>query len=158
MRRGFQSPLLLSLLAFLSRAALLLPVALQAQEAATRAFNLPADMAERTLKLHSQQSGRALIMSTRAVQGIGTNAVRGEYTPREALGLMLANTGLGVVEDPKSGSLAVRKVKDRNSKNDRKTTQLGSADSSDAVLDVTSAGSSILVGHLFLCRFEGTVQ
>ncbi len=87
----------------------ILPLAARAQLSAKRSFDLPGGSAEKTLKAFSQQSGRALIMGASAVEGIRTNPVKGEFTPREALDLMLAKTGLEVVEDGKSGSLAVRR-------------------------------------------------
>lgn len=91
-----------------------LPLALNAAESVKRSFSLPSDSAEKSLKLYSEQSGRALIMSAAAVEGIRTNEVRGEFTAREALDRMLAGTGLEVVEDARSGSLAVRKAADPN--------------------------------------------
>jgi outer membrane receptor protein involved in Fe transport len=111
-----------SVLVFGYGAAFVVPLASQSQEA-KRSFDLPADTAEKTLKLYSQQSGRALIMSATAVQRIRTNAVRGKFTPREALDLVLVNTGLEAVEDAESGSLAIRKETNGESKNGRKGTQ-----------------------------------
>ena len=95
-----------------------LPLFAQTQATAERMFNLPADTAEKTLKLFSQQSGRALIMGAAAVNGVRTNEVKGEFTPRHALDRMLANTGLEAVEDAKSGSLGVRKATNLSSKTD----------------------------------------
>ena len=97
------------LLSLLWAGAELLPTTVSAQERTRCVFDLPADTAEKTLKLFSQQSGRALIMSVQAVKGIRTKAVQGELTPLDALARMLAGTGLEVVEDAPSGSLAVRK-------------------------------------------------
>lgn len=73
----------------------------------TRAFNLPADVAEKTLKLFSEQSGRGLIVAAEMAITIRTNAVRGQFTAREALERMLAGTGLVAKEDPKNGAFVV---------------------------------------------------
>lgn len=124
-RIAFTSALRCLLLSIFCRVCFFLPIATLAQETAKRAFDLPADTAERTLKLYSQQSGRALIMGAKAVRDIRTNEVRGEFTPREALDRMLTATGLEAVEDTKSGSLAVRKISDPNGE---KSTQDADAD------------------------------
>jgi hypothetical protein len=75
---------------------------------AKRTFNLPAGMAENTLKLFSEQSGRGLIVGTDAVKGIRTNAVQGEFTVREALDRMLVRTGLVAIQDERNGAFTVR--------------------------------------------------
>jgi hypothetical protein len=108
---------------------LVVPLLACATESIKRAFNLPADTAEKTLKLYSQQSGRALIMGASEVRDIRTREVRGEFTPREALNRMLADTGLEAVEDPESGSLAVRK---RARQNSRSSAEVVGADATDA--------------------------
>jgi hypothetical protein len=78
-------------------------------DAARRQFNVPRDAAEKTLKLFSQQAGRGVIFAADGVQGIQTNAVQGEWTPREALDRMVAGTGLVVGVEEKTGAFAVRK-------------------------------------------------
>ena len=93
---------------------LVVPLLVCAAEPIKREFNLPADTAEKTLKLYSQQSGRALIMGASEVKDIRTREVWGEFTPREALHRMLRDSGLEAVEDAESGSLAVRKSSRQN--------------------------------------------
>ena len=117
-----------TLLVILCNAIFFLPLGSQGQEAGKRVFDLPANTAEKTLKLYSQQSGRALIMSATAVRGIRTSPVHGEFTPREALDRVLANTGLEAVEDSESGSLAVRKQRNDEKEDGRAATKAASAD------------------------------
>lgn len=80
-----------------------------AAEGVKRTYDLPADTAEKTLKLFSEQSGRGLLASTEIVKGIRTQAVRGEFTAGEALSQMLAATGLIAAEDAKNGAFVVKK-------------------------------------------------
>lgn len=80
-----------------------------AAEALKKSFNLPADAVEQSLKRFSAQSGLEVLFPTDAVAGVRTQSVRGAMTPRQALDGMLAGTGLGVFQDPKSGALTVKK-------------------------------------------------
>ncbi|WP_414661738.1 carboxypeptidase regulatory-like domain-containing protein [Horticoccus sp. 23ND18S-11] len=85
---------------------LLLPFC-QAAELPTRSFDLPAGDALATLKQFSTQAGARLLYSVDAVRGVTTNAVKGAYTPRDALVRLVANTGLVVSEATTDGALAV---------------------------------------------------
>ena len=85
------------------------PVPISSAADGKRSFNLPAGSAERTLKLFSEQSGRALLTATTVVQGVRTNTVQGELTAREALDRMLAGTGLISAQDEKNGAFTVRR-------------------------------------------------
>ncbi|MBP8255677.1 MAG: TonB-dependent receptor [Opitutaceae bacterium] len=69
-------------------------------------FNLPRDTAERALKDFSVQSGCEVLFSSDAAADVRTNAVKGEFTPNEAVRLMLAGTVLRVVND-KNGVMRV---------------------------------------------------
>src|SRR5262245_5456728 len=60
----------------------------------TRKFDLPADVAEVSLKRFADQYGPGLVWSAEVVKGVKTNAVNGEWTPAEALEQMLAGTRL----------------------------------------------------------------
>lgn len=91
--------------------------ALSAQSEGTRTFNIPADVAEKTLKLFSEQSGRGLIMNADTVGAVRTNAVQGDLKPADALVRMLANTALVATEDRKSGSYVVKLEKAPAEKN-----------------------------------------
>ena len=72
-------------------------------------FNLPAGEAVKTLRQFSETSGRETLFAAEAVRGVRTAAIKGEYTPKEALDRMLDGTGLIVVQDEKTGALAIRR-------------------------------------------------
>jgi hypothetical protein len=67
----------------------------------------PGDAAT-TLRQISAISGREILFAADVVRGVRTNAVRGDLTPLEAVTQLLAGTTLVVVEDAKTGGLAVR--------------------------------------------------
>ncbi len=72
-------------------------------------YDLPADNAERSIKLLSEQSGMEILYSSALARNVRTNAVRGEFTPREALEQMLAGTGLVAAQDGATGALTIRR-------------------------------------------------
>ena len=72
------------------------------------AIDVPADTVETAIKKLSQQSGVDILVPTRAVRGLRSKPVKGEYTAREALELMLAGTGLAIEQNARSGVLTVR--------------------------------------------------
>src|SRR5580692_1708538 len=86
--------------------ALFLSAAL-ADEGGKRNFDLPAGDATRTLKRFAEQAHREIMFPAEPLQGIETNAVKGEFTARQAIERMLAGTPLRATEDPKSGAFAV---------------------------------------------------
>lgn len=104
---------------------LIAAAAFGAADTSTKPFNLPADGAERALKLFSEQSGLEVLFPTDTVKGIRTNAVQGQMTARAALEAMLADTGLKIVEDSKTGALTVRRespvVMEKNATSRRET-------------------------------------
>jgi iron complex outermembrane receptor protein len=73
----------------------------------SRKFDLPADAAEISLNRFGDQSGRGVVFATERVKGVKTNAVKGEWTPAEALEQMLAGTRLVFTRDAKTGAFAV---------------------------------------------------
>jgi hypothetical protein len=79
---------------------------------APKTFDVPADDASRSLHRFSAQADQQILFSDRAVAGIKTNAVKGAFTPREALDRMLANTGLVANYNDGVGAIAVSKPKD----------------------------------------------
>lgn len=85
---------------------------------ASKAFNVAADDAERSLKAFSEQSGCGMIFVTDAVKGLRTNLVRGNFTPGEALEILLRNTGLESSNDAATGAFAVRRANSDEAKND----------------------------------------
>ncbi len=85
----------------------------QASEPAHRNYDIPRGDAAGTLKRFADESGRQVVFLVDAVRGITTNAVRGGYTVREALQRLVADTGLVVVEDDRSGALMVNRLASR---------------------------------------------
>jgi len=81
------------------------------------AFDLPEDLAERSLKRFSEQSGRQVLFAAEITRGVRTNRVRGEMPAADALQRMLVNTGLVAVSDRKGGAYSVRKETPEESKN-----------------------------------------
>lgn len=86
-----------------------------ASEAAKKTFDLKADAAEKALKVFSAQSRVEVLFSSEAAAGVRTNAVKGDYTPMEAVELMLAGTVL-YVRDASNG--VVRIARSTNVPND----------------------------------------
>ncbi len=82
--------------------------ALPAAEA-RRAFDVPAGEAAQTLKQFATQAGREIVFSTDTVGAVRTRPVQGQLTPREALDLMLADTGLVAAQEQQTGAFAVRR-------------------------------------------------
>lgn len=74
-----------------------------------RAFDLPADAAERSIKRFSQQAELEVFYPSSVARGLRTRTVRGRMTPREALDAMLAGTGLTVIRDEKTGAFTLKK-------------------------------------------------
>lgn len=72
-------------------------------------FDLPPDSAERSIKRLSEQSGVEVLFPTNLARDVRTNAVRGEFTPREALDQMLVGTGLMPAQDRATGALTIRR-------------------------------------------------
>ena len=82
-----------------------------AAENTRRAYELPAGDAATMLRELSAISGREILFAAEAVRGVRTNPVRGEFTPIEAVSRLLTGTVLSVVQDEKTGALAVRRQK-----------------------------------------------
>ncbi len=80
-----------------------------AEGASRRNFAVPAGDALTTLNLFSAASNGKLLYSADAVAGVRTNAVEGEWSPREALDQMLEGTGLEVVQNARGEALAIRR-------------------------------------------------
>jgi len=70
-------------------------------------YSLAGGNAETTLRKFVEQSGEEIVYVVTKVRGVKTNAVSGEFTAREVIELMVAKTGLVVVEDPKTGALMI---------------------------------------------------
>ena len=76
----------------------------------TRRFDISAGDAFTTLRQFSLQSGEQLIYQADSLEGVRTDAVRGSYTSREALGRMLVRTALAVTQDARTGTLAITRI------------------------------------------------
>lgn len=76
----------------------------------TRRFDISAGDAFTTLRQFSVQSGEQLIYRADSLEGVRTDAVRGRYTSREALGRMLVRTSLAVTQDARTGTLAITRI------------------------------------------------
>jgi TonB-dependent receptor len=73
-----------------------------AGEPEKRNFDVPADLAEKSLRAFSVQSGSEVLFSSDAASGVRTNAIKGEFLPGEAVKKMLAGTTL-YVRDERDG-------------------------------------------------------
>ena len=78
-----------------------------AAEAGKRTFNLPRGDAAITLKQFATAAGTPIVYLVDRVRGATTNAVAGEFTPREALESMLAGSALIAEQDAATGALVV---------------------------------------------------
>lgn len=79
---------------------------------AAKAFDIAEGPALPALKQFAAQSGEQILYSADAVEGVTTQAVKGTFTPREALDRMIQGTKLIVVADKKNGALSL--VRDRS--------------------------------------------
>lgn len=84
---------------------------LPAAENTRRTYELPAGDAATMLRELSAISGREILFAADAVRGVRTNALRGSFTPFEAVNRLLAGTTLSVVQEEKTGALAVRRAR-----------------------------------------------
>jgi len=78
-----------------------------AAPAEKRTFNLPRGDAAVTLKQFATAAGTPIVYLVDRVRGATTNAVAGEFTPREALDRMLAGSALEAAQDAATGALVV---------------------------------------------------
>lgn len=83
-----------------------------AGEPAQQRFDLPAGAAVVMLKRAAQQAGFEIAYSAATVQGVQTQPVAGDFTPREALERMVAATPLKIFSDPQTGALSVLRTSD----------------------------------------------
>ncbi len=78
-----------------------------AAPAEKRIFNLPRGDAAVTLKQFAAAAGTPIVYLVDRVRGAATNAVSGEFTPRDALERMLAGSALEAAQDAATGALVV---------------------------------------------------
>ena len=72
-----------------------------------RAFNLPRGDAAVTLKQFAAAAGTPIVYLVDRVRGATTNAVTGDFAPRDALECMLAGSGLEAAQDAETGAFVV---------------------------------------------------
>jgi len=72
-----------------------------------RSFDLPRGDAATTLNQFAGLSGSQIVFMMDKVRGQQTNAVKGEFSPREALDRMLAGTDLSVWQDKTTGVFVI---------------------------------------------------
>lgn len=77
---------------------------------AKRSFDIPAGDAFATLKCFFAQSGEQVIYRADAMEGVRTHPVKGEFTPLEALRLMLNPAAFAVSRDDLTGALAIKPI------------------------------------------------
>lgn len=119
-KRRVRQPTLQAILCFVFAPFAIAAVA----DSRTRAFDVPAGDAARTLLTFVAQAAEQVAFPPDTVRGVKTNTVKGKFTPHEALSRMTTGTSLVVVVDEKSGALAVR----RNSgPNDQRAAQMASS-------------------------------
>ncbi|MEX2044154.1 MAG: TonB-dependent receptor [Opitutus sp.] len=94
----------------IATAFLLLAISPEVIAADRQTFDIPAGAAEATLRQFSAQANGQFVFSAGKVEGVRTHAVKGEFTAREALGRMVADTELRVVQDERTGALTVDRV------------------------------------------------
>jgi len=74
-----------------------------------RRFDVPADLAEKSLPMFSVQSGFEVLFSSDAAFGVRTHAIKGEFLPGEAVAKMLAGTTL-CVRDERDGVFRIAAI------------------------------------------------
>lgn len=89
------------------------------EKEATKRFDISAGDAFTTLRQFAVQSGEQLIYQADTLEGVRTDAVRGRYTSREALGRMLVRTTLAVTQDARTGTLAITRIPRSDARTDR---------------------------------------
>ena len=80
---------------------------LAAAETAKKSYNLPRGDASATLRQFAGLSGQPIVYLIERVRGEQTNAIVGEFAPREALERMLAGTALTVAQDAATGAFVI---------------------------------------------------
>lgn len=76
-------------------------------ESAKKFFDIPAGAGDQTLKQFAAQSGIEVVFGTATTAEVKTNAIKGEFVPREAIARLLEGTGLKIVANEKTGALTV---------------------------------------------------
>jgi outer membrane receptor protein involved in Fe transport len=75
----------------------------------TKPFDLPAAAAEKTLRAFSTESGLSVVFPSDITLNVRTQALKGNFTPREALDRLLVGTGLVAVADARTGAFTIER-------------------------------------------------
>src|SRR4051812_24439608 len=86
-----------------------LPLNLVAATSGRKNFDIPTGEAPATLRQFIAQADVQLMYVADEVQGVATRAVKGSFTPGEAIGLLLAETGLAI-QETKNGAIAITRT------------------------------------------------
>ncbi|MDR1279862.1 MAG: STN domain-containing protein, partial [Opitutaceae bacterium] len=81
-----------------------------AGEDVRRHYDIPADSAASAFRRFSDISGKEILFASETVRGIRTKSVKGDYTAKQAIDLMLADTGLVAVQDKTIGGFAIQRT------------------------------------------------
>ena len=79
-----------------------------------RSFDIPAGAADKALREFIAQSGSELVYPAEIARGVKSNAVKGEFTAKEALQRIVAGSDLLVAQDAKTGVLTVSRTSGPN--------------------------------------------
>lgn len=86
----------------------------QAPADAVKSFDIPATTADKALPQFSDQAEREVLFGQATAAKVRTKAVKGSYTPKVALDLLLEGTGLVAVADEKTGAFSISRSSDPN--------------------------------------------
>lgn len=81
----------------------------RSQSNVARPFRIPATEASEALELFAEQANTSIVYLVAHVQGVRTNELRGDYTPREALRRLLTGTALSIEEDARTGTFTLKR-------------------------------------------------
>jgi TonB-dependent receptor len=116
----------------------------RASEAPRKAYDLPADAAEKSLKRFAVQSGVEVLFTSETVRGVRTQEVRGEFAALEAVQRALAGTKLIATLHAESGAFVISRAEPGP--------MPPPAEKKEAVPAATAnpvAGTGILVGRVY---------
>ncbi len=74
-----------------------------------RPFHIPAGEGQIALEQFAEQADASIVYLVAHVQGVRTPAVRGDFTPREALQRLLTGTALTLEEDARTGTFTLKR-------------------------------------------------
>lgn len=83
------------------------PLSVRAADPVRKIYDIPRGDAADTLKRFAAESDRQVVYLVDLVRGVTTNAVKGEFTTREAIRRLVAETVLVVTDDETTGALMV---------------------------------------------------